>query len=164
MLLFAPGPILRPKKLESIQAQGRGNGIAGLRLLGGSEARQTMPSLSDRIVAALEVEGEHVIDPWSAAACLSYPGRCTWRKVPAQRGTFEGQFSTAAGDWRHLPEGSKPGAVINTAGLYGDIVDQCLGPRCSVSRSSRARASSWFSIKGGLSTCPSHRAASFRVK
>ena len=53
-------------KLADIERQGRENGVSELGLLSGEAARRTMSSLSDRLVAAIEVRGEHVIDPWSA--------------------------------------------------------------------------------------------------
>src|SRR5258706_12389954 len=55
---------LEAEKLESILAQGRGNGVAGLRLLGGSGARPTLPSLANGLVARLQGGGELVLDPW----------------------------------------------------------------------------------------------------
>ena len=117
---------LEAEKLESIQAQGRGNGVAGLRLLGGSEARQTMPSLSDRLVAALEVEGEHVIDPWSAPlAYLTQAvalGAKFLRNAELLKGSFDDRWRLETSSGR-----IEARAVINAAGLYGDIVDQCLG-------------------------------------
>ena len=53
-------------KLVAIEAKGRANGIDDLRLVTGAAARAAMPALGDHLVAALEVTGEHVIDPWSA--------------------------------------------------------------------------------------------------
>jgi glycerol-3-phosphate dehydrogenase len=113
-------------KLESIAAQGRENGVPGLRLLAGSEARATMPGLSDRLVAALEVEGEHVIDPWSAPlAYLTQAvalGTVLLRQVEVLSGTFDDGWTlaTTAGE-------VQAGSVVNAAGLYGDVVERRLG-------------------------------------
>ena len=117
---------LEVEKLEAIQAQGRANEVQELRLLGGSEARKTMPSLSDRLLAALEVQGEYVIDPWSAplayitqAVALGAQLLCG---VELLKGSFDGRWSlqTSSGT-------IEAQSVINAAGLYGDIVDQRLG-------------------------------------
>ncbi|GAB4070594.1 NAD(P)/FAD-dependent oxidoreductase [Ancylobacter sonchi] len=113
-------------RLEAIAGQGRANGIAELRLLSASEARGSMPSLSDRLVAAIEVAGEYIIDPWTAPlAYLTQAvalGTVLLRNAELRQGRFDGDWrlSTSAGEVRAR-------AVINTAGLYGDVVDQRLG-------------------------------------
>lgn len=113
-------------KLEGIAQQGRENGVEELRLLTGAQARTTMPSLSDRVVAALEVDGEHIIDPWTAPlAYLTQAmelGAVVMRSTELLNGSFDGDWTleTSAGEIRAK-------AVINTAGLYGDIVDERLG-------------------------------------
>lgn len=113
-------------KLASIEAQGRANGIAALKVLNAAQARETMPLLSNRLVAALEVSGEHVIDPWSAPlAYLTQAvrlGARFLRSTELHSGHFDGQWilNTSSGKVNAR-------SVINTAGLYGDIVDQRLG-------------------------------------
>jgi glycerol-3-phosphate dehydrogenase len=114
------------EKLEAIEAQGRANGINELRLLSASAARATMPGLSGRLVAALEVEGEHIIDPWSAPlAYLTQAvalGARFLRQAEFLKGTFAGGWTleTTNGTVEAL-------SVVNAAGLYGDIVDERLG-------------------------------------
>ena len=113
-------------RLEAIAAQGRSNGIAELRIVSGAEARAGMPGLSDRLVAAIEVAGEHIIDPWSAP--LGYLtqalalGAVFLRAAELIEGRFDGgwRLKTAAGEVRAA-------SVVNAAGLYGDIVDHRLG-------------------------------------
>lgn len=113
-------------KLDAIARQGRENGIEALRLLSGAQARATMPALSERLVAAIEVEGEHVIDPWSAPlAYLTQAvklGTRFLRGAELLSGTFNGDWVlvTSAGEVRAK-------AVVNAAGLYGDTVDERLG-------------------------------------
>lgn len=113
-------------RLEEIEAQGRENGIGALRILTGGDARATMPGLSPGLVAALEVDGEHVIDPWSAPlAYLTQAvalGAVFLRNAELLRGTFDCDWSleTTAGTVRAR-------SVVNTAGLYGDVVDGRLG-------------------------------------
>ncbi|WP_454683465.1 FAD-dependent oxidoreductase [Ancylobacter moscoviensis] len=113
-------------KLDAILAQGRENGIAELRALSGAQARATMPGLSERLMAAIEVAGEHVIDPWSAPlAYLTQAvalGARLLREAEILAGAFDGEWTlaTTAGEVRAR-------AVVNAAGLYGDVVDQRLG-------------------------------------
>ncbi len=117
---------LEAEKLSDIKRQGHDNGIDALRLLSGEQARQTMPQLSERLGMALEVEGEHVIDPWSAPlAYLTQAvalGAHFVRSAELLRGSFDGHWTlvTSAGDIRAH-------SVINAAGLYGDLVDTRLG-------------------------------------
>lgn len=117
---------IEDSKLASIEVQGRENGVSELRLLTGAQARSILPSLSDRLVAAVEVSGEHVIDPWSAP--LAYLTQAVKLGATFLRSTelLEGSFD---GFWK-LQTTSGPieaQSVVNTAGLYGDVVDQRLG-------------------------------------
>ncbi|SDR44096.1 glycerol-3-phosphate dehydrogenase [Rhizobiales bacterium GAS113] len=117
---------LEAEKLEAIAAQGRENGVSDLSVLTGKQALAEMPSLSDHVVAALRVDGEHVIDPWSAPlAYLTQAvklGTNFLRSAELLSGGFDGRWKleTSLGM-------IDAGAVINTAGLYGDVVDQRLG-------------------------------------
>lgn len=117
---------LEAGSLEAIAEAGRINGIADLRLLSSREARATMPGLSERLVAAVEVAGEHVIDPWTAP--LAYLTQAValgaefLRQTELLKGTFDGEWTleTSSGELRAR-------SVVNTAGLYGDVVDARLG-------------------------------------
>lgn len=114
------------QSLEAIAEQGRRNGIAELGLLTVRQAKDTMPGLSGQLVAALEVPGEHVIDPWSAP--LGYLtqavalGAQLVRNAEVLSGAFDGEWriETTAGPIRAA-------SVVNAAGLHGDIVDARLG-------------------------------------
>ncbi|NGN41160.1 NAD(P)/FAD-dependent oxidoreductase [Mesorhizobium sp. CGMCC 1.15528] len=114
------------EKLEEIEKQGRANGVAELRLLSASSARETMPGLAGRLVAALEVEGEHIIDPWSAP--LAYLTQAVALGARFLRGA-ELLNGTFGGGWTlQTTNGAvRASAVVNAAGLYGDVVDQRLG-------------------------------------
>lgn len=117
---------LEADKLAAIESQARENGITDVALCSGTQARAAMPTLSDRLVAALDVPGEHVIDPWSAPlAYLTQAfalGATFIRGAELLKGTFDGSWllETSAGE-------VQAGSVINAAGLYGDIVDSRLG-------------------------------------
>lgn len=117
---------LEAEKLEAIEAQGRENNIFELRLLTRAEARKSMPALAGSLVAALEVEGEHIIDPWSAplaylAQALAL-GAVLLRDAELLSGKFDAEWTleTTAGT-------VVARSVVNAAGLFGDVVDQRLG-------------------------------------
>lgn len=114
------------ERLESIAETGRANGIDGLTLLSGAEARRTMPALSDRLAAALEVRDEHVIDPWSAPLAYLSEAVALGARFLRQAELLAGRFD----DIWHLETSAGPvsaRAVVNTAGLHGDTVDERLG-------------------------------------
>ncbi|NTZ90233.1 NAD(P)/FAD-dependent oxidoreductase [Agrobacterium tumefaciens] len=114
------------ERLAAIAEQGRRNGIAELDLLTARQARETMPGLSSHLIAALEVSGEHIIDPWSAP--LGYLtqavglGAQLVRNAEVLSGSFDGvwRIETTAGP-------ILAASVVNAAGLFGDIVDVRLG-------------------------------------
>ncbi|PTV74428.1 NAD(P)/FAD-dependent oxidoreductase [Agrobacterium pusense] len=114
------------EKLQGIAEQGRRNGIAGLELRTAEQAREAMPGLSGHLVAAIDVPGEHIIDPWSAP--LGYLtqavalGAQLLRNAEVLSGAFDGvwQIETTAGT-------IFAASVVNAAGLFGDIVDARLG-------------------------------------
>lgn len=114
------------EKLESIEEKGRANGVSDLRLLTGEQARRTMDSLSSGLLAALEVRQEYVIDPWSAP--LAYLTQAVKLGARFLRGAelLSGRFDQS---WTLETSAGTVQArtVVNTAGLYGDIVDERLG-------------------------------------
>ncbi len=113
-------------KLEAIAEKGRANGVDGLKLLTGAAARATMPGLSESLISAVEVAEEYVVDPWSAPlAYLTQAvalGARFVRDAELLKGTFDGDWTleTKAGPLRAR-------AVVNAAGLFGDVVDERLG-------------------------------------
>ncbi|CAN7380787.1 NAD(P)/FAD-dependent oxidoreductase [Agrobacterium tumefaciens] len=114
------------ERLAAIAEQGRRNGISELGLLTARQARETMPGLSGHLTAALEVSGEHIIDPWSAP--LGYLtqavglGAQLVRNAEVLSGSFDGawRIETTAGP-------ILAASIVNAAGLFGDIVDARLG-------------------------------------
>ncbi|MBP1806931.1 NAD(P)/FAD-dependent oxidoreductase [Rubellimicrobium aerolatum] len=117
---------LEAEKLDGIAQQGRSNGVAGLNLLTGAEARTLVPGLAQSLCAAVEVVGEHVIDPWSAPLSYITQAMALGAKVMRSCELLSGRFD---GDWElETSQGLvRAGAVVNAAGLFGDVVDDRLG-------------------------------------
>ncbi|WP_340115501.1 NAD(P)/FAD-dependent oxidoreductase [Pelagibius sp. 7325] len=113
-------------KLPALMEQARANGVDDVTLL----TRQTIlthePGLSPRVRAGFAVPREFIIDPWSAPTAYLLQALANGAEV--RRGTevlagdFDGttwQLDTTTGPIRSR-------AVVNCAGLYGDIVDRRL--------------------------------------
>jgi glycerol-3-phosphate dehydrogenase len=112
-------------RLPALMAQAAANGVA-VEPLTAAQARALEPGLAEGVVAAFRVPGEHVIDPWSAphaylAQALTN-GAALMRGAEATGGAWEGdgwRLDTAQGPVRAR-------AVVNAAGLWGDVVERRL--------------------------------------
>jgi glycerol-3-phosphate dehydrogenase len=110
-------------RLPELMAQARANGIDDVALLSRQEILAREPELSPRLKAGFLVPREAVIDPWSAPhayllQALANGAACR-RGCEVLGGSFDGttwrlETSTGAITSR---------AVVNCAGLYGDIVE-----------------------------------------
>ncbi len=113
-------------RFSDILKKGSENGVKDLRLLSRSEALALEPNLSKDIRAAITVPREYVIDPWSAplaylVQALENGGQALF-SAEVSGGEFSGsgwRLDTARGTVRAR-------YVINSAGLYGDILDRDL--------------------------------------
>lgn len=85
-----------------------------------------MPGLSGHLAAALEVPGEHIIDPWSAPLGYLTQAVALGAQLVRNAEVLSGAFD---GTW-HIETAAGPilaASVVNAAGLFGDIVDARLG-------------------------------------
>lgn len=113
------------ERLPALTATAAVNGVA-VEPLTGAQARALEPGLAEGVVAAFRVPGEHIVDPWSAphaylAQALAN-GAALLRGAEATGGAWEGdgwRLDTAQGPVRAR-------AVVNAAGLWGDVVDRLL--------------------------------------
>lgn len=113
-------------RLEQILRDAQRNGVDSARLLGRKQVLDKEPQVGGAVVAAVQVPGEFVIDPWSAAYAYLLQavenGARLERNCELLGGSFAGdgwQLATSRG----LVRGHQ---VINCAGLYGDRIEQLL--------------------------------------
>lgn len=120
-----------PEQLPTLRAlydRGCKNGVPGLRLLSGGEARAMEPGLSQEVCGALFAPSAGIIDPWGFAIAMA---------ETAVRGGVEvrrdcpvtGIEDTGAGFVLHTPQGDVAARfVLNAAGVDADRVHEMLEP------------------------------------
>ena len=120
-----------PEQLPTLRAlydRGCKNGVPGLRLLSGEEARAMEPGLSEEVCGALFAPSAGIIDPWGFAIAMA---------ETAVRGGVEvrrdcpvtGIEDTGAGFVLHTPQGDVTARfVLNAAGVDADRVHEMLEP------------------------------------
>ena len=59
------------KTLETLLHRGRANGVPGLRILSGAEARAMEPNLSENVQAALHAPSAGIVNPWEFALAMA---------------------------------------------------------------------------------------------
>ncbi len=57
--------------LEALLARGQENGVAGLRLISGDEARKLEPNLAKEVLYALDIPSGGIVDPWELTLALA---------------------------------------------------------------------------------------------
>ena len=114
--------------LRTLYDRGCKNGVPGLRLLSGEEARAMEPGLSEEVCGALLAPSAGIIDPWGFAIAMA---------ETAVRGGVEvrrdcpvtGIADTGAGFVLHTPTGDVTARfVLNAAGVDADRVHEMLEP------------------------------------
>ena len=114
--------------LRTLYDRGSKNGVPGLRLLSGEEARAMEPGLSEEVCGALLAPSAGIIDPWGFAIAMA---------ETAVRGGVElrrdcpvtGIEDTGAGFVLHTPTGDVTARfVLNAAGVDADRVHEMLEP------------------------------------
>jgi glycerol-3-phosphate dehydrogenase len=113
------------QKLAGIVAAAHANGVADVRLASRSEILSREPALAENVRGGVLVPGEFLIDPWSAP--MGYVlqalenGAEVRRNTEVLAGAFDKHWrlETSTGEVRAR-------AVVNCAGLYGDVLDERL--------------------------------------
>jgi glycerol-3-phosphate dehydrogenase len=113
-------------RLEQILRDAHRNGVSSARLISRKQVLDREPQLGAAVVAAIEVPGEFVIDPWSAPYAYLLQaienGARLERNCELLGGSFDGdiwRLETGKGQFHSRQ-------VINCAGLFGDRIDQLL--------------------------------------
>jgi glycerol-3-phosphate dehydrogenase len=110
-------------KLGHILAIAQANGVGDVAEIPLARLYEREPALAPGAVAALEVPGEHAIDPWSAP--LAYALHALAHGATVLRGAEAVKLDFDGGAWRiETPRGIFAAAVVvNAAGLYGDWIE-----------------------------------------
>ena len=114
------------ERLQSLRQNAYRNGVTSARIIDARQVRMREPEVANSVVAALEIPGESVIDPWSAPYAYLLQalenGASLARNCELLGGRFEGEqwlLETSRGQLHAR-------LVINCAGLYGDRINRLL--------------------------------------
>lgn len=113
-------------KLGGLVAKAHMNGVTDVKLYSREKILEWEPQLSKSLKGGFVVPGEYLIDPWATAHAYIMQamanGAELLRAAEVQSGTFDGD------KWSLETTQGRVDAkqVVNCAGLYGDVIDQCL--------------------------------------
>ena len=119
-----------PEEDETVRAlyeRGQKNGVPGLKILSGDEARAVEPALSDQVTSALWAETAGITCPYQLTIACAENARANgveWllgHKVTAMRREGDVVRITAGGDELTAR------FVVNAAGLFSDEISRMLG-------------------------------------
>ncbi len=119
-------------RLESLLSDARQNGVVDAEMMSRGEILTREPHLSDQVVAGFCVPGEHIIDPWTTPHAYLMQSLLHGAEI---RCDSELRSGTWTGDgWRLFTSSGElqARAVLNCAGLYGDIVERRLLGKASL--------------------------------
>lgn len=109
-------------------AQGQANGVPGLRLLGGAQARELEPGLTDKVSMALYAPGTGTVNPWAL-------GIAAGENAAANGAEFflnTRVMNISAADGGYILETEEESffcrCVLNCAGLAADMVQALIFP------------------------------------
>ena len=113
-------------KLDSILAKAHKNDVTDTKMITADELRRNEPNLAEHAKAAISIPGESIIDPWSAA--YAYLGQALENGAEVFRSCAVTTGKYRQNHWKlDTSRGFiKARHVINSAGLYGDLLDQAV--------------------------------------
>lgn len=113
-------------KLDGILAKAHKNDVLDTKIITADALRKHEPNLAGHAQAAMSIPGECIIDPWSAA--YAYLGQALENGAEAFRSCEVKGGYQKNGVWQLITSRGSIQAhhVINSAGLYGDLVDQAV--------------------------------------
>ncbi|NCC67017.1 MAG: FAD/NAD(P)-binding oxidoreductase [Clostridia bacterium] len=124
---FSDGDVSR---LEKLMEHGKSNGIEGLSLLNGDEARKLCPSLTDKVRCALYARTAAVVCPYELTAALA-ENACkngvsfSFNSAVTAISRIEGGYRLTYGDGKTLDAR----IVVNAAGVYADVINNMVSER-----------------------------------
>lgn len=124
---FSDGDVTR---LEKLMEHGKSNGIEGLCLLNGDEARVLCPSLTDKVRCALHARTAAVVCPYELTAALAENAckngvRFSFNAPVTAIERIDGGYRLSYGDGKTLDTR----IVINAAGVYADVINNMVSER-----------------------------------
>lgn len=111
-------------KLNSIVAQAHINGVTDARIVSQAQLQRKEPHLSHQALAAVEIPGESIIDPWTSPYAYIMQAVVEGAKVYRDCALVGGEFSGEQWQLKTSKGELTAQHVINCAGLYGDQIDQ----------------------------------------
>ena len=112
-------------RLDDILAQAHRNGITDARLVGATELHRREPNLGPQALAAVVVPGESIIDPWTAPYAYLNQALENNASIFLNCEVITGEFGGGTWNLETTRGVLKSRAVVNCAGLFGDILDEC---------------------------------------
>lgn len=123
--------------LETLRQRGQTNGVPGLQVLTGAEARAMDPQLSDQVQAALYAPTAAICSPWEYCLALAETAVRNGAKLHLET-EVTGMEKQAEGWLVHTNQGDFAARyVINAAGVSADIVHDMALPHSFGIRASR---------------------------
>jgi len=147
--------------LDTLLERGRANGVPGLRMLTGDEARQLEPELSAEVSAALLAPSAAIVNPWEYALAMAETAvkngvelrrLCRVTSISKEQDGFT--VTTAGGVFRGR-------FVINAAGVHAGEIHELIAPRAFSIHPARGEYYLLDKSEGGrvsrvIFQCPSH--------
>ena len=114
--------------LEELYRRGQANGVPGLALLTGDEARALEPNLSGEVVAALHAPSAAICSPWEY--CLALAETAVRNGVELKLDTCVTGLSQVDGGWLVATDKGQLWArdVVNAAGVDAQAVHELAAP------------------------------------
>lgn len=125
--------------LKELYRRGTENGVPGLELLSGDDARALEPNLSEQVVAALHAPSAAICSPWEY--CLALAETAVKNGVELHRNTAVTGLEKTAGGWTvHTSRGDfETRFVVNAAGVDAGGVHAMAAPPAFETRPARGQ-------------------------
>lgn len=123
--------------LDTLKARGDANGVPGLEILTGDQARSMDPQLSDQVQAALYAPTAAICSPWEY--CLALAETAVRNGAQLHLETEVTGIEKTGGGWLvHTSQGDFSARyLVNAAGVHADAVHDMAAPHAFTIRPSR---------------------------